>query len=373
MKKIYGCVLLSSTLLLGGCVLAPGGDIDYSAESPSMDDHVEVKAITFDLINQQEMQRKAVSEQAQDKTVSLDYVNSLNEYEYELGRGDILNIIVYDHPELTIPAGSERSSSDSGYVVQQDGSIYYPYVGRIRVEGKTVNQVRGIITSALQDYVADPQVNVNVASYRAKKAYITGRVQNPGPQPITNIPLTIMDAITQAGGVTDAADWHHIVITHNGQRREISLYDLLQNGRAGVNGILHDGDVIHIPDIGGQQVYVMGEVNRPQALPMGGYSLSLTDAIAQSGGIDEFQAQPSGIFVIRRNAEASEQDKDVTVYQLDVSNSAAFVLGTEFELQPKDIVYVTAAPLARWNKVISLLLPTTNITRQGTGINNDFD
>ncbi|MCM2130460.1 polysaccharide export protein [Larsenimonas rhizosphaerae] len=374
MKKIYGCAVLSSALLLGGCVMAPGGDIDYSADQgPSMDEHVEVKGITFDLIRQQEAERKKVeSQQTDNKTVSLDFANKLSSYEYEIGRGDILNIIVYDHPELTIPAGAERSSSDSGYVVQRDGTIFYPYVGRIRVEGKSVTQVRSIISSALQDYVADPQVNVNIASYRAKKAYVTGRVQNPGPQPITNIPLTLVDAVTQAGGVTNEADWHHIVLTRHGKRQVISLYDLLEDGYQGINGLIQDGDIIHVPDVGSQKVYVMGEVNRPQALPMGGYNLSLTDAIAQSGGIDELQAQPSGIFVIRRNADSDTSGKEATVYQLDISNSAAFVLGTEFELQPKDIVYVTAAPLARWNKVISLLLPSTNITRQGTSINNDF-
>src|SRR5690606_19111153 len=125
------------------------------------------------------------------------------------------------------------------------------------------------------------------------------------------------------------------------------------------------------PETANQQVYVMGEVMQPAAFGMGNSPLSLTNAIAQAGGIREATANASGIFVVRRNPETS--DKMATVYQLNARNATAFVLGSEFMLQPTDIVYVTAAPVSRWNRVLSQLLPTLTSLYQSSLISRNVD
>ncbi len=104
---------------------------------------------------------------------------------------------------------------------------------------------------------------------------------------------------------------------------------------------------------------VLGQVNRPGAIALGNERITLTSALARAGGVNEFRAEPSGIFVVRANAEGS--GKLATVYQLDISDATRLMLGTRFPLQPQDVVYVTSAPLARWNNVISLLLPTLSL------------
>ncbi|WP_416137225.1 polysaccharide export protein [Halomonas sp. HK25] len=344
---------LVGVALFAGCSLAPGGHIDYRTETAPIDDLVDIQPITPALVAGY---RQMVS---QARPMDPETRRQIDEWEYRVGKGDVLSIIVYAHPELTIPAGGERSAAEAGNRVRPDGTIFYPYIGRVEVAGRTIEEIRSELARQLAAFLTDPQVDVRMADFRSQKVHVSGAVQNPGAQPITITPLTLTDAIGQAGGAADNANWHEVILTRDGEEERLSLYALLRQGDQTQNRLLRDGDVLHVPSAENQSVAVMGQVNSPGQLNLGNERFTLTDALARAGGINETSAEASGIFVIRQpNADS---DKLASVYQLDVRNAVAFSMGGQFVLEPHDVIYVTTAPIARWNRVISLLLPSVTL------------
>ncbi|MBR9907032.1 MAG: polysaccharide export protein Wza [Gammaproteobacteria bacterium] len=359
MTKLKLTVLALSTLFTASCAFAPGGHISQNSSMFESSDDDFSQADFSKLVETHTISPMLLSElnANQPKPQFNEQLQAaMGNYDYKVGKGDVLLITVWNHPELTIPAGSMRDPVDAGNWVHNDGSIFYPYVGRVKVEGLRVTEIRDILADKLAKYIESPQVDVTVAGFRSQRVYVTGEVQKPGVLPVTNVPMTLIEAVSASGGLTPEADWTTVTLTRNGQERAFNLRELYQQGNTDQNILLQPNDVLHVARNDQNKVFVLGEVRQPKSYMMGRSGMTLAEALADAGGWFEATANAEGVFVIRAADPATGRVADV--YQLNAKNATALVLAEQFKLQQRDIVYVTAAPVARWNRVISQLLPS---------------
>ncbi len=350
-------LLVIIVLALNGCSIVPGAHIsfpDYSDKSQYSDEKINFIPINSNLI------RKSKSyKSGQVSQVNLQLEKLLENYEYHVGVGDVLNITVWDHPELTIPAGQFRSAGETGNVVHSDGTIFYPYIGKLTVSGFNVGQIRDSIAKGLAKYIEAPQIDVSVAAYHSQRVFVSGAVGLPTALPINNVPLTVIDALNACGGIAEDADWESVVLTSNNEgtvsKEVLNLRALYQHGDMKQNRLLTANDVLHVPRNDGLKVFVMGDVVKAGTQTMNRNGLNLAEALNNAGGINESTATASGIFVLR---DSKSKGKAIDVFQLDASMGPMLFLSTQFQLKPMDMVYVTTAPVARWNKLLGQLLPT---------------
>lgn len=275
---------------------------------------------------------------------------------YRVGPQDILLVTVWDHPEITLPLGQFRTDAAAGAVVDEEGMLYFPYIGKVPVKGLTVSQIRDMLTTQLSKVLQRPQVDVKVTAYRSQKVYIGGEVKQPAVYAVTDVPFTLAEAVNRSGGFLPTADDSRMILTRGAKSWKLDFHALMQEGNRIGQILLKDGDSLHIPNSLEDPVYMLGELVKPGTLPLIHGNLSLAQALTEVGGIQGGSADARSIYVIRQGRTANAVD----VFHLDARNPTAMIMADQFLLSPRDIIYVDAGTLVRYNKVMNMLIPTLN-------------
>jgi len=281
---------------------------------------------------------------------------------YTLGPGDVLSIVIWDHPELNLPevtagGGQDATGSNSvvaGYTIDSGGMIQYAYIGPVKVAGLTEMDARELLTKKISKYLRNPQVTLRISAYRSKRVYVDGEVRNPGLQMLNDVPMTLPEVINRAGGFTTTGDRSQISITRYDETAVISIPDMIAKGTNPNNIMLRDGDLVRVFSSNDSKVSVLGEVGHPGSFVLNNGHMTLSQAIGDAGGVSQGSGDASQIFVVR-NRDSGQP----TIFHLDASTPTAMATADGFLLKPNDVVFVDASALVRWARVIGLILPST--------------
>jgi len=176
--------------------------------------------------------------------------------------------------------------------------------------------------------------------------------------------------IGAAGINTDQADLSNLALTRDGHEYRLDL-DALSRAPHGLDDIwMKTGDQIFLPYNDRKEVYVLGEVVRPLAIPFKASSLTLTQVIGRAGGLSQTTSKGRAVYVIRGVADMEKEP--ATIYQLNAQSPAAFALASEFTVRPGDVVFVGAADVTRWNRFLSQLLPLSGLIQNAAIATHDF-
>lgn len=213
--------------------------------------------------------------------------------EYRLGAGDVLQISVYQNPDLALQTR-----------VTEAGLITYPLLGTIKVGGMSVTAAEKMIAEGLRagNYVKNPQVTILVAQVRGNQASVLGMVNRPGRYPLEVADMHLTDLLALAGGAAvNGADTAIVNGIRDGKpwRYEVDVPTIFAPGGRDKDILIQNGDAIYVARQ--PLVYIYGEVQRPGAMRLE-RGMTVMQALASGGGLT-LRGTQKGIVVHRKTAD----------------------------------------------------------------------
>jgi polysaccharide biosynthesis/export protein len=249
--------------------------------------------------------------------------------EYKIGAKDLLEITVFEFPELSQTVR-----------VSEDGTISLPLLGSVGIEGLTKEEVQTKIAALLleKNFVKNARVTVFIKEYQSKRVYMIGALTKPGTYELIGR-TTLLSMISQAGGLTDRASNEIFVLREkpdgNQERIVIDLEDLMNKGEAKLNILLMPNDAVNIPVDQIISIFVFGEVRNPGALQVKtSKKITLLQAIAQAGGPTE-NAAKSRVTIKRKDRRTGKENR-IVVNMNDLIKG----IKPDIELLEGDVVFV---------------------------------
>lgn len=293
--------------------------------------------------------------------------------------GDTLTVTIYENvDDGVLSRGNAGASTLESLEVDEAGFIFIPYAGRIRAAGNTTEGLRRIITNKLGTQTPEPQVLVQRATGDAASVSVLGDgIAAQGVYPIQRSSRRLMEMLATAGGITPAPQMTRVKVLRQQTKGEIWFEDVYENPEYDI--LLHAGDRIIVKR--DPRVFtILGATGTQANVPFGMRQLSALEAIAQAGGLDSTVADPTGLFVIRkqdaetankvlrRNDIVSEQS---IIYVLNLTEPNGIPLARDFDIRDGDTIYVTEAPFVQWTKTLNAITGTARTASAFDAVGNN--
>jgi polysaccharide export outer membrane protein len=289
---------------------------------------------------------------------------------YFVGTGDALEVSIWEAPPATLFGGG---LSDSGVstnhvstfpeqVVQSNGMINIPFAGQITAAGKSLKEIENEIIKRLHGKANQPQVLVRLTRNTSANVTVVGEVTNSTRMPLSPRGERLLDALAAAGGVRQPVNKTTIQVTRGEVVRSMPLERVILDPKQNI--VLHPGDVItamYQP----LSFTVLGATGKNEEQNFEAQGISLAQALARAGGLQDARADAQGVFIFRfedQDAVEWKSKPNITpdgkvpvIYRVDLKNPATFFVAQGFPIRNKDVLYVSNAPAAEMQKFLNIV------------------
>ena len=291
-----------------------------------------------------------------------------------IGIGDYIQVVIWEAAAgglFSAPANDRigpgsRTAIVPEQVVGADGSITVPYAGRVRVAGRAPQQVEQEIIAALEGKAIEPQALVTVTKNIANTVSVVGEVTGGARVPLTSRGDRILDVVAVAGGTKAPAHETFVTLVREDRSVRIPLQAILTDPAENV--YVRPGDVISVAREP-QTFTSAGATGQNAVVPFDAIGITLDQAIARAGGLNDNRADPTGVYVIRYESpgdydqlglerpDSGTLSEVPVIYQVNMRDPGGFFLARRFPIHNKDILFVSNAPATDLQKIVSILLP----------------
>lgn len=293
-----------------------------------------------------------------------------------IGAGDVLDVTLWEAPPATLFGNAPidprnpstvRSTTLPEQVVDQDGLIRVPFAGPIPVLGRTLEQVQTEIVRRLIGKANQPEALVRLTRGGATAVTVVGEVATSIRLPLTPARERLLDALAAAGGVRQPTHRMTLQVTRGNDHPSMPMDSVIRDPSQNV--ALRAGDVvtaIHQP----LTFTVLGATGKNEEIPFEAQGISLAQALGRAGGLNDTRADPQGVFIFRFEpadtvaparppAQATPDGRIPVVYRMNLADARNYLLMQGFQIQDRDVLYVSNASAVELQKFLNLLFSVT--------------
>ena len=348
--------LLGLVALIAGCSSLPsfGPSSDSIMDAAEKEQSKQVKATTFRLIDITQATLPIYANQNPVYFSTKLNSQKLLQNNQQVMQGDVILIRIWEAGDDGLFASSGQRETNFSLSVSNDGNIDVPYAGSVSVLHKTVQEIRQILLKRFNRKAIDPEINVEIKATNSLGVPVLGAVAAPGRITIPSQGIYLLDLLAMAGGVPHSSWENTLTLVRNGFSETLPLNRILEHARNNV--VVLPGDTIQIEYVP-RKFAVYGAISKSGNMVIDNPAPTLSDLLAESGGLNNMQAEASSVFVFRPvEKSAITSTTKATAYRLNFSKPDAFLLASQFEIASKDIIYVATADASEFRKFLIMLL-----------------
>ncbi|SLN21182.1 Polysaccharide biosynthesis/export protein [Roseivivax jejudonensis] len=285
-----------------------------------------------------------------------------------IATGDMIDLVIYDAEENSLLTNAaETSTRLQGLEVDQNGMIFVPYIGNVRVAGQSPTGARSSIQRQFESVVPSAQVLLTVAEGQGNSVDLAGGVTSPGTYPMPSRNYPIMSLISAGGGIIASYENPIVKLLRGGTTYEIFADDLFRSGAR--NTTLRPRDVVVVEE-DDRTFVALGASGTEDLISFPKPRLSALEAMGLMGGLQDSRADPKGVLVLREyapsalRADGSGPNRRQVVFTFDLTSADGLFAARQFNIYPDDTVLATESPVTAAQTIFGLFGSAVGFTTQ---------